>query len=1039
MAPTNVSGRARAVILAAGAPHRGTVPAPLRGDRGGAPVLEWTFRALGVPRDRIVVVAGYRAEEVRAACAEVAVVELPDWSTTGSGASLLTGIEQVLGADDDGTTDVLVCYGDILLREGRARQVAVTPGDVVVLWDGAWRRRYASRGLADLDASEKVVLDGDRLTRAGYRIPTPEASGEFVGLVRLGPEAVRAVRRMAADDRDAVRRAPLSELVARLVDAGLEARGIDVDGDWAEMNAPEDIARFVLGTKADTLRRLRGLVRGARIAEQATFTVEAWNADRDAVLHRVRHELGDVPLIVRSSSSHEDAFSASNAGGFTSVLDVVGAAALGTAIERVIASYVAGGVPVEDLGVQQVLVQPMIVGVVGSGVATTRTLEHGGPWRVIAFVDGDDTEAVTGGATDAQRTLVVRRGRPAGAPLPEAATSVASLLPVLDEVESLLGHDGLDVEFAIDRDGAVHLLQVRPLVTPDGGTVTDADIDAVLARAHGTLEAMVGGGDPVLSVMTDWNPAEMIGTAPGALARSLYGRLITDEVWARQRAEYGYRDLRPAPLLVDLGGRPYVDVRRSLASFIPAELDDDLAERLLDEALGRLRREPWRHDKVEFDLVATCLTPDFPLHAQRLRQAGLAFADIERLESALRRLTVAALDRVDGDRATVMALEHRRATAADLSPQVRARHLLADARELGTLPFAHLARAGFVAVALLRGAVASGHVQATAVEAFLRTVRTVGQQLAGDAAAVAVGALPFEELVARWGHLRPGTYDLTSPRYDSDPERFLAPLVARAGAAARSDDPERAGAAAGGSAPEAWATARPAFVASLRDIGLLGDRRTDGAEADRVDAFLRAAIEGREWAKLEFTRSLSDALEDLVVAWGPFGLTRAQLAELPIDVLLEPADAVVAERLRRRAASAAAERRVAAMIQLPPVILRPDDLDAFVLSADVPNFVGSARVVAGVAAPDASLPDPGDLEGRIVLIPRADPGFDWLFGHGIAGLVTLYGGANSHMAIRAAELGLSAAIGVGEQRYRDLHGAALIELDPAGRTVRRAA
>ena len=60
------------------------------------------------------------------------------------------------------------------------------------------------------------------------------------------------------------------------------------------------------------------------------------------------------------------------------------------------------------------------------------------------------------------------------------------------------------------------------------------------------------------------------------------------------------------------------------------------------------------------------------------------------------------------------------------------------------------------------------------------------------------------------------------------------------------------------------------------------------------------------------------------------------------------------------------------------------------------------------------------LEGRVILIPNADPGFDWLFSHKIAGLITAWGGANSHMAIRAGELGLPAVVGVGEHRFANL-------------------
>ena len=61
------------------------------------------------------------------------------------------------------------------------------------------------------------------------------------------------------------------------------------------------------------------------------------------------------------------------------------------------------------------------------------------------------------------------------------------------------------------------------------------------------------------------------------------------------------------------------------------------------------------------------------------------------------------------------------------------------------------------------------------------------------------------------------------------------------------------------------------------------------------------------------------------------------------------------------------------------------------------------------------------ISGKIIAIPNADPGFDWIFSHDIAGLITQYGGANSHMAIRCAELGIPAAIGIGDKLYKGLH------------------
>ena len=55
------------------------------------------------------------------------------------------------------------------------------------------------------------------------------------------------------------------------------------------------------------------------------------------------------------------------------------------------------------------------------------------------------------------------------------------------------------------------------------------------------------------------------------------------------------------------------------------------------------------------------------------------------------------------------------------------------------------------------------------------------------------------------------------------------------------------------------------------------------------------------------------------------------------------------------------------------------------------------------------------IDKKIVLIENADPGFDWIFNKKIIALITKYGGANSHMAIRCNELKIPAAIGCGEK------------------------
>ena len=118
---------------------------------------------------------------------------------------------------------------------------------------------------------------------------------------------------------------------------------------------------------------------------------------------------------------------------------------------------------------------------------------------------------------------------------------------------------------------------------------------------------------------------------------------------------------------------------------------------------------------------------------------------------------------------------------------------------------------------------------------------------------------------------------------------------------------------------------------------------------------------------------------------------------------------------------------------LPPVIIHPEDVLAFLMPQAEPNFITMKKITGNkVFATNEKV----DLRGNVLLIPSADPGYDWIFSHNIGGFVTMYGGANSHMAIRAAEQGLPAVIGVGEVLYDRLAKSKTLEIDCAKKQIK---
>jgi phosphoenolpyruvate-protein kinase (PTS system EI component) len=85
-----------------------------------------------------------------------------------------------------------------------------------------------------------------------------------------------------------------------------------------------------------------------------------------------------------------------------------------------------------------------------------------------------------------------------------------------------------------------------------------------------------------------------------------------------------------------------------------------------------------------------------------------------------------------------------------------------------------------------------------------------------------------------------------------------------------------------------------------------------------------------------------------------------------------------------------------------------------------PNFITLREAEGRIFILGAGIPSQsGALTGKIVVLEAADPGHDWIFSGQIAALVTKYGGAASHMAIRAAQFGIPAVIGCGDALYNE--------------------
>lgn len=986
-------------ILGAGKPAHGEKPSSLKTIAQSTRAMDWLihcFESLkGV--NSLHFLGGYHVEDVIKNYPDLKFTVIPDWESRSV-------LHTFLNAPFS-SSSAMITYSDTIFRKEILETMLAADADVIVGIDQGWRDRY-NRDLLDIKLAETI----------NFLDIQSDDEVEFTGLIYFNEKAISHIRSLSEEGIGN----NLIDLLYYLKKQRFNILPFDLSRNWAEFNSPKDIAKFILGTKADTLKRLESRVSTCKIGNQVCFTLQNWLSEPSNVLTAIARVFRDTSIIVRSSSKNEDSWTSSNAGEYQSILNVDGndSGAISEAINQVINSY---GNHADEK--EQVLVQQCISNVAISGVVFTCSLNTGAPYYHFNFDDkSNSTESVTSGSSVSVRTIILSRFK-----TDLLAIKEPKLIPVLkavQELEALLQFDKLDIEFAVDLDDSVHIFQVRPITVDHSHfEIERSEIEADLFdNQNFFLEKMppspfLFGDETIFANMPDWNPAEIIGTSPKPLAFSLYRHLITNDVWAKQRFEFGYQDVRPCPLMYSFSGHPYIDTRASLNSFIPAELPESLKYKLAQAYLNILKKKPNDHDKIEFNVAFTIWTPDFYESAiDRLEPYGMSSDEILELESALKKLTCVALGRLESDIKHIDALGERRKNI--LSSQVplidKVFLLIEDCKALGNLPFAHAARAGFVATTLLKSFISKGIFSENRVYEFMGSLQTIAGEFERDKFLYGIGELNMDELVEKYGHLRPGTYELFNQAYWEDPSRYISSLT-------HSDSVRKT----------PFSLSQEEQIELQKVLFKLGSSLTP----IQLMHYIERAIISREAVKFQFTHNVSKAL-DFCIAWGgSLGISREDLSYLTYSDLEQfKLHIVNANDLKIKIKENKNRYRLSALIELPHLISSSDDFFCFERQIHTPNFVTMSKTLSNVSCFDKL--EIESLEGSVVLIPQADPGFDWLFGHKISGLITLYGGANSHMAIRAAEMSLPAAIGVGESLYEQISKMKLIELDCANRIIR---
>lgn len=756
-----------------------------------------------------------------------------------------------------------------------------------------------------------------------------------------------------------------------------------------------------LSSKAQTLNSLK--IKGAIIPKLKIYSCNDFLQNEKKIVNDIIQNFKSK-IAIRSSSQEEDQFNKSNAGKYSSFLnvDIKNYWIIKDKINEVINSYK------KNKHNQVFFIQEMVNEIKISGVLLTRNLENYSKCININYHVGSDSSVVTSGKENTKNLIFVPNSKF------KIDNRFNKLLRITYKLIATFNEEDLDLEFAIDKKNKIYILQVRKLIVPKKFLSNTLDLRKIythlgkkinkLQKKHYSLR----GASTFFGVMTDWNPAEIIGIKPKPLALSLYRELVTDHVWSENRKIYGYRDLSQFHLMTTFYGTPFIDIRIDFNSWLPKELPNKLSEKIINIYLKDFKSKQYLHDKVEFEILFTCYTLDTEKKINTRFKTFLTLPEKKILINSLKKINFKALKQIKNDLDCTKELIKRQnlIKRSSLYYIDKVYWLLEDCKKYGTLSFAGIARCAFISTDILNSFVNEKIFTENDKLKFLSSIKTITSELNEDI------LKDKKEFINKYGHLRPGTYEITSLNYKTNFKNYF-------GGYSKSKKIYNG--------VHEYKFSQKQKVAINKFI----KKTKIYKNFEDLISFIKNSIKYREYSKFIFSKNIDMIFENLESFGKKFDLKKDDLSYLNINTFLDLyfnfSSFKSVKSLKKNIKENKTEYIANQKIILPDVITSEKDLFLQVKKKTKVNFI-SNKIITAKLFEYKEINIRKKING-IVCIENADPGYDFLFTKNIKGLITKYGGQNSHMAIRCAELNLPALIGVGDEAYKKIIENKSIKID----------
>ena len=220
-------------------------------------------------------------------------------------------------------------------------------------------------------------------------------------------------------------------------------------------------------------------------------------------------------------------------------------------------------------------------------------------------------------------------------------------------------------------------------------------------------------------------------------------------MWSENRFRYGFKDVSQFHLMTTFYNTPFIDVKIDFNSWLPRNLKKHTQVKLVNHYLNKFKKNINFHDKIEKEIIYSCYSLNLEKKVSKDLEKILKKSELKFLINILKNINNLAIREKNEDFKKIKSLivKQKKVEQSKLYYFDKIYWHVENCKKFGTLPFAGLARCGFIAIELIESFVNGKIISEEDKNNFLNSIDTISSKMSND-----ISRLSKPNFLEKYGH-----------------------------------------------------------------------------------------------------------------------------------------------------------------------------------------------------------------------------------------------------------------------------------------------